>query len=80
MERSTEELKKEGEEIAKKLGNGVIYNGPWLDDGSLDDGSEGKLVFHTFTDAAETGTTFVAKTLKQAKQRLMKKRKMYNAP
>lgn len=73
MRKSIEELKREGEEIARKLGNGVIYVGPWLE--------EDRFLFHTFNDdRAFTGTTFVARNLKEAKEKLIEKRKLFGKP
>ena len=77
MKKNIEELQREGEEIARKLGNGVIYAGPWLDE----DGNSDTFLFHTFNDdPAFTGTTFTAKTLEEAKNRLIEKRKLFSLP
>ncbi len=54
-------LIEEGQEIARKLGGEVIYEGPWLPYGPKD-----KFLGHFFTDRV-TGSTFVAKTLEEAK-------------
>ena len=61
----------EGEEIARQLGNGVIYNGPQM--------NKGKLYAHLFTDVAVTGTTFACHNLEDCKQRLIKKREEFGA-
>ena len=64
-------LEKEGERIAKQLGNGVIYNGPQM--------HKGKFHSHFFTDVAVTGTTFACLNLEDCKQRLIKKREEFGA-
>ena len=66
-------LIEEGQEIARKLGGEVIYNGPWLPYGPKD-----KFLGHFFTDRV-TGSTFVAKTLEEAKAILIQSRKDWGA-
>ncbi|MBA7617874.1 hypothetical protein ES703_25192 [subsurface metagenome] len=65
-------LAEEGERIAKQLGNGVIYNGPWWK-------SKDEFIGHTFTDVAVTGTTFICHDLEDCKARLIQKRKEFDA-
>jgi hypothetical protein len=73
VEKSKKELRKEGEAITKKLGNGVIYAGPWFKDDR-----QKIFLYHTFTDdQAFTGTTFTAKDLESAKLKLVEKRKLF---
>ena len=64
-------LAEEGERIAKQLGNGVIYNGPWM--------RKGKFIGHTFSDVAVTGTTFVCQELEDCKAKLIQRRKEFGA-
>lgn len=71
MKKSIEELTREGEEIARRLGNGAIYIGPQL--------ANDKLVYHMFNDSAVTDTSFAAKTFKEAKQVLIERRKRFGA-
>ena len=59
----------EGQKIARKLGNEVIYSGPWLPYGP-----KGEFLGHFFTDRV-TGSTFPAKTLEEAKAILIQSRK-----
>ncbi len=63
----------EGQKIARKLGGEVIYEGPWLPYGP-----KGKFLGHFFTDRV-TGSTFVAKTLEEAKAILIQSRKDWGA-
>ena len=63
--------RKDGEEIALLLGNDVLYNGPWF--------VGEKFYGHTFTDAANTGTTFLCHDLEDCKQRLEAKRRQFGA-
>ena len=72
MKRDIADIKKEGIDIAEKLGNGIRYNGPQMYDG--------KFEFHVFTDDFATRTTFVALSLEGAKDRLIEVRKSFNAP
>ena len=70
---SIESLKREGEKIAEKLGNGVTYLGPQVVDG--------KFLYHFFNDnPAFTGTAFTAITFEEAKQKLIGKRKLFSMP
>ncbi len=62
-------LIEEGQEIARKLGGEVIYNGPWLPNGP-----KGEFLGHFFTDRV-TGSTFVAKALEESKAILIQSRK-----
>ena len=62
---------KEGHRIAREIGHGVVYNGPQL----VDD----EFLFHMFTDEEATGTTFGARTLEEAKAKLMEKRQQFGA-
>ncbi|GAI89376.1 unnamed protein product, partial [marine sediment metagenome] len=55
--------------IARKLGNEVIYKGPWLPNGE-----KGEFYGHWFTDRV-TGSSFAAKTLEEAKAILIQSRK-----
>ena len=67
-EKSREELVKEGEEIARQLGNGVSYLGPYFD-------IHDKFWLHFFNDdIKESGTSFTAKTFEEAKEKLIQKR------
>jgi len=59
----------EGQKIARKLGNEVIYSGPWLPYGP-----KGEFMGHFFSDMV-TGSTFPAKTLEEAKAILIQSRK-----
>ncbi|MBU1067562.1 hypothetical protein KKE60_07220 [Patescibacteria group bacterium] len=61
-------LREEGQEIARKLGGEVIYNGPWLPYGE-----KGEFLGHFFTDRV-TGSSFPAKTLEEAKATLIQSR------
>jgi len=72
MKRSTEDIEKEGMKIAKNLGNGVRYAGPQM--------SDGKLKYHMFNDDVVTDCSFAALSLKEAKKKLIEKRKKFNAP
>lgn len=67
-----EEIKKEGKDIAQKLGNGVRYAGPQI--------SDGELVYHLFNDDAVTDCSFAANTIEEAKEKLVEKRRLFNAP
>ena len=62
-------LIEEGQEIARKLGGEVIYEGPWFPYGP-----KGEFLGHFFTNGV-TGSTFVAKTLEEAKATLIQSRK-----
>jgi len=62
-------LREEGQEIARKLGGEVIYEGPWLPNGE-----KGEFYGHWFTDRV-TGSSFSAKTLEEAKATLIQSRK-----
>ncbi|MBA7564960.1 hypothetical protein ES708_06629 [subsurface metagenome] len=66
-------LIEEGQEIARKLGGEVIYNGPWLPYGP-----KGEFLGHFFTDRV-TGSSFPAKTLEEAKAILIQSRKDWGA-
>ncbi len=71
-----EVLTREGKEIARKLGNGVFYCGPWFGD----DG-ETEFLGHTFNDSRiMTGSAFLAKNLQEAKERLVVCRIRFNKP
>lgn len=72
MERSIEEIRKEGNDIAKKLGNGVRYAGPQM--------AEGKLEYHLFNDDAVTDGSFSAVSLEEAKEKFIAERISFNAP
>ena len=72
MERSIEDIKKEGAEITKKLGNGVRYAGPQM--------YKGRLEYHLFNDDAVTDGSFTALSFKEAKEALIKKRIDFDAP
>ena len=71
MKKTNEELRSEGRSIAEKLGNGVRYVAPWMDNGNFR--------FHLFNDDAVTDTSFSAKTLEEAKKKLTLNRKAFNA-
>ena len=70
MDKTEQELRKEGEEIAKKLGNGIKYLGPQI--------FNGEFYGHLFNDDL-TRSTFGGKTLRKAKERLIEDRKKCNA-
>ena len=72
MERSLEEITKEGNDITRKLGNGVRYAGPQMD--------EGILAYHLFNDDAVTDSSFAAMFLEEAKEKFIEKRIAFNAP
>ena len=72
MKKSIEKIKKEGENIAKKLGNGVRYAGPQM--------HKNKLAYHVFNDDAVTDCSIAANTFKEAKEELIEKRRLFNAP
>jgi len=63
----------EGQKIAQRLGGEVIYEGPWLPYGP-----KGEFLGHFFTDRV-TNSTFVAKTLEEAKAILIQSRKDWSA-
>ena len=68
---SDSRISQEGKDIARQLGNGVIYNGPQMD--------RDKFVGHVFTDAAVTGTTFMCNDLEGCKARLAQVRERFGA-
>ena len=67
-------IEQEGQRIAEELGHGVVYLGPWLPYGR-----KGEFFGHFFDDRAVTGTSFVAKTLDEAKAALIKARREFGA-
>lgn len=67
-------LEEEGRRIAKRLGQGVTYRGPWLPYGP-----GGEFLGHFFQDDAVTETSFVAKTFEEAKANLIDIRKKWGA-
>jgi hypothetical protein len=71
MARSIKELKKEGEKIARELGNGVRYAGPQI--------NNGELAYHLFNDDAVTDASFTAQTIEDAKKGLIIKREKFGA-
>ena len=74
MEKTIEEIWREGRKIAHELGNGVQYEGPSMTLG--DDEFE----LHCFTDKAVKGvrgTTFTGNTLAEAKTRLIELRQQW---
>lgn len=72
MKRNMTEIKAEGNEMARILGNGVRYAGPQID--------KDELVYHLFNDDAVTDASFTALSLKEAKKSLIRKRKEFGAP
>ncbi len=58
----------EGQRIADQLGQGIIYSGPQMYGETF--------MIHLFTDPV-TGTTFSARTLEQARARLIVVRREY---
>jgi len=71
--RDIKEIEKEGMDITEKLGNGVKYVGPQMENG--------KLAFHlSEDDRAVTGTSFTGMTFEEAKESFIQKRKVFNAP
>jgi len=57
-----------GQEIAEKLGNGLHYDGPQY---------SGEQFVYLFTDVAASGTTFGARSLEDAREKLIGKRKAF---
>jgi hypothetical protein len=65
---------KEGEKIARMLKNGITYIGPQID---IDEKS---FYCHLFNDKESTDTTFAARDIKEAKEKLIELRIVFKAP
>ncbi|MFA5767891.1 MAG: hypothetical protein WC919_08285 [Candidatus Paceibacterota bacterium] len=72
MKKNEREIRRKGNSIVKRLGNGVSYAGPQM--------SGDQFEFHLFNDDAVTGGSFAALSLKEAKKELVKTRKRFEAP
>jgi hypothetical protein len=72
MKKNEREARREGNSIARRLGNGVRYAGPQM--------SGDRFEFHLFNDDAVTGGSFAALSLREAKEELVKTRERFDAP
>ena len=74
MESRREQLSREGKEIARQLGNGVGYYGPWLPFGP-----EGEFLGHLIQDDAVTIGSFTVMDIDDAREKLVELRKNFGA-